>query len=117
MMSVLRSLAEGRILWAFWPPDTPQSALDISAVQGVGIWIPQGIVDDQDHFADDQDFEDDSDDETAAEELDDESSGSDDDATVSPESDAGEHVKVKAAGSRFSALAIEEEDDSEEDEE
>ena len=46
-MVVLRALAEGRISWTFWPPD---STLDeIAAVtgrEGVGIWIPRGDMDD-----------------------------------------------------------------------
>ncbi|KAF8913137.1 hypothetical protein CPB84DRAFT_1760427 [Gymnopilus junonius] len=48
--AILRSLAEGRIKWAFWPPD--MSAEQISAenggIQGNGIWVPQSSpVDDE----------------------------------------------------------------------
>jgi len=40
--SILRAVAEGRIRWAFWPPDT-----DVSFVEGEpgdGIWIPHTTV-------------------------------------------------------------------------
>lgn len=55
---VLRTLAEGRIFWAFWPPDT-----DITANQEVtdtaGIWIPaSGDADEWDEeLEDDTDTE------------------------------------------------------------
>ena len=36
--TVLRALAEGRVLWAFWPPGTTSEASKLSAT-GDGIWI------------------------------------------------------------------------------
>lgn len=40
--ALLRALAEGKISWAFWPPDTPQETLSSELNEaGLGIWIPQ----------------------------------------------------------------------------
>ncbi|KAJ7225362.1 P-loop containing nucleoside triphosphate hydrolase protein, partial [Mycena pura] len=38
--AILRALAEGRVRWAFWPPDTNVDlSSDGTAVDGVGIWM------------------------------------------------------------------------------
>lgn len=36
---VLRAVAEGKIRWAFWPPDTPLSVVEEHHLPGGGIWI------------------------------------------------------------------------------
>lgn len=47
LLVVLRALAEGRIGWAFWPPDaTLDEIASVASGEGVGIWIPRGDMDD-----------------------------------------------------------------------
>ena len=46
-MVVLRALAEGRIGWAFWPPDsTLDEIASVASVGGMGMWIPRDDMDD-----------------------------------------------------------------------
>lgn len=51
---VLRAVAESRVRWAFWPPDTDISAMEGRA--GDGIWIPHasGIDSDSELESDDE---------------------------------------------------------------
>ncbi|KAI0308134.1 hypothetical protein B0F90DRAFT_1621823 [Multifurca ochricompacta] len=49
--AILRLLAEGKIKWAFWPPEYDESQLpDADANPGYGIWIPSkdDLYDDED---------------------------------------------------------------------
>jgi len=46
-LGVLRALAEGRIGWAFWPPDTAISTVMMHAQSGEGIWVPHITVEDE----------------------------------------------------------------------
>jgi hypothetical protein len=38
---VMRALAEGRVAWAFWPPDTDVDLTSDETDDGMGIWIPR----------------------------------------------------------------------------
>jgi hypothetical protein len=45
---VLRSLAEGKIGWSFWPPETNGRARAADVEEGAGIWIPHiNLVDEE----------------------------------------------------------------------
>ena len=103
---VLRALAEGRIGWAFGPPDsTLDEITSVASEEGMGIWIPRGDMD----YASEQEPE------SEDEEVDDNetenehstgSEGSELDDDVEP--DGGR--KVAGVG-RFDALAINETDE------
>ncbi|KAJ7492467.1 hypothetical protein FB451DRAFT_1218406 [Mycena latifolia] len=41
--AILRALAEGRVGWAFWPPDTDESLISEESTDGLGIWIPRAV--------------------------------------------------------------------------
>jgi hypothetical protein len=103
---VLRALAEGRIGWAFWSPNsTLDKAASAASGEGVGIWIPRGDMD----VGSEQEFE-------SEEEEDNEnedgkastgSEGGELDSDVESDGPAG-----KTAGiGRFGALAINEDDE------
>jgi len=105
---VLRALAEGRVGWAFWPPDTPLEQISsVPGSEGYGIWIPLG--DSIEH--DDTDSESDGEDrhvsfETEEEEVE---HGEDD-------SDLVGHGPIAGLG-RFGALSLSGGDTDEEPEE
>ncbi|KAJ6621206.1 hypothetical protein B0H10DRAFT_2019215 [Mycena sp. CBHHK59/15] len=40
--AILRSLAEGRVAWAFWPPGMDLDPTSDENHEGLGIWIPRG---------------------------------------------------------------------------
>ncbi|KDR85475.1 hypothetical protein GALMADRAFT_52603 [Galerina marginata CBS 339.88] len=105
--AILRSLAEGRLAWAFWPPDTTPE--EIAAIgggdQGHGIWIPQG---DNTDYGSDPESEDEREEEndhrsTATEDQAEEAGGE--------TSEADEVITGGAGVGRFGALAINDNED------
>jgi hypothetical protein len=110
---VLRALAEGRIGWAFWPPDsTLHEIASVANGEGMGIWIPRGDMD----FASDQEPE------SEEEEVDENGNGNDKHATSSEDSEldgdieSGSDGGRKVAGiGRFDALAINESDEEQDE--
>ena len=100
---VLRAVAESRIRWAFWPPDTDVSSM--AGDPGDGIWIPRatGVDDDTEYESE----EDESESSAHSQEM----SGSE------PQSESEEEaVGVEVAGvGRFGALVLY--SDSEDEEE
>ncbi|KAJ7161420.1 hypothetical protein C8R43DRAFT_1176109, partial [Mycena crocata] len=44
--AILRALAEGRVAWAFWPPDMEVDLIADENSDGMGIWIPRVSEDD-----------------------------------------------------------------------
>jgi hypothetical protein len=107
---VLRALAEGRIRWAFWPPETPLADIHVHQPADAGIWIrnPEGEEYDDDGV------------ESGAEEQR-EHSGEETEGSEDEEDSESEDVdEVKGSVVRFSALTgipDENEDGEEEDEE
>lgn len=113
---VLRSLAEGKIRWAFWPPDTALSTVKTEQpALSAGIWIErvgEGDDDDLDDFDDgdsgdarhddtDHDGALSDDDSLAIDEDEDEDDGDD------SEDDSDEPTTtIRIATSRFDALAM-----------
>ena len=112
-------LAEGRVGWAFWPPDTPLENISTHTSPEQGLWIPRGdIIEDDDHR----------DDMTEAGSESDDDRGAHDAGRVafaSEEEEAGESDYSEGFGSpvtlkttsRFGALAIGSDSDSSENEE
>lgn len=113
-MVVLRTLAENRVRWAFWPPpdtnaDNPESPITATLSRPDGLWIRDeaGVVEsdgedvDNDNVESDEDEDDSEEDEEAgeSEELEDDDDGDDD----------AEPVKV--AASRFGALDVDDDHD------
>jgi len=110
--SILRALAEGRIGWAFWPPDsTFDEIASVASGEGVGIWIPRGDVDggsEEDPESEEEDVDDNgNENDTHSTRSEDEDSELDD-----VESDGGR--KVAGLG-RFDVLAIDDEQDEKSD--
>jgi len=103
-ISVLRSLAEGNIGWAFWPSDT---APDTLSSPEDGIWIPQAERTEDDGessepTSDDEDEEHgESTDGTGSEEEDGEELSEDEDE------DGEDEVQPAATQGRFGALVLE----------
>jgi hypothetical protein len=98
-------LAEGKISWAFWPPETPREALSSELNEaGLGIWIPQDKLLDAES---DQESED---------EGEDASKGASSEEEV--DSDVVEEVDENNATTsvigRFGALAVSDESDDDE---
>ena len=105
---VLRAVAEGRIGWAFWPPDTDPKEIKSCGSPEQGIWIPRS-----DRADDESDSESEHGDRSSSHETDSEESedGEEDEAESSDE----EEVAAKLAGAgRFGALSLNdgEDDDS-----
>jgi hypothetical protein len=105
---VLRALAEGRIGWAFWPPDSTRDEItSVASGEGVGIWIPRGDLD----YASEQEPE------SEEEEVDDNGNGNDKHSTGSEDSELEGDVESDSDGGRvagigmFDALAIKESDE------
>ena len=114
ILVVLRALAEGRISWAFWPPDsTLDEIASVASGEGVGIWIPRGM---DDGLASEQEPE-------SEEEADDYGNGDDKRSIGSEESEDSEvdgDVELdggrKVAGiGRFHALAINESEEEQDE--
>ncbi|TFY70544.1 hypothetical protein EVG20_g2451 [Dentipellis fragilis] len=91
--AILRMLAEGRIKWAFWPPDTEPAVVEDTTSRG--IWIPADIGDSDPSHSDDEEPEEQT--------RDSEEDGNENERVV------GEWGDTKAA-SRFALLQVDEED-------
>ena len=109
-LAVLRALAEGRISWAFWPPDsTFDEIASVASGEGVGIWIPRGDIDD----GSEQEPE------SEEEEVDDNRNEDDKHSTGSEDSelddDVGSDGGRKVAVGMFDALAIIESDEEQDE--
>ena len=94
LYKVLRCIAEGKIGWAFWPPDT-----DLIGEEANGIWIPHATRDD-----DDSDLQSEEEDDPRPKIISDESSGSEESGSEAEEDD----VHVVGIG-RFGALGLNDE--------
>lgn len=116
LVAVLRFLAEGKIGWGFWPPNTSREVIDSQVKNGNGIWIPYGeeggtyVLNDNDE---DSDLEAEEDTDVEESEEDQEETLFDDKAV---QSDAEESPKVAVVKSRFAALTlhVDEREDEEE---
>ncbi|KAK0208758.1 P-loop containing nucleoside triphosphate hydrolase protein [Desarmillaria ectypa] len=80
--AILRAVAEARITWAFWPPDTKEDEVLHARNGGKGIWIPGSSDSDDEDFAsdaysEDEALSDDEDPETETSSEDSESHGDD----------------------------------------
>jgi hypothetical protein len=109
-LTVLRALAEGRIGWAFWPPDsTLDEITSVASGEGVGIWIPRGDMDDSSEQEP----------ESEEEEVDDNRSEDDQHSTGSEDSELDGDVESdggrKVAVGMFDALAIIESDEEQDE--
>ncbi len=103
-------LAEGKIRWAFWPPDTALSQLQSQQDSDTGIWIPHS-VDEDNYFAL---VDDSSEDERIVKPSDSDESDDEDSETL----DSSEETTfVAPTGSRFGSLMLANEESDEEDEE
>jgi hypothetical protein len=103
---VLRTLADGKIRWAFWPPDTP--LMENKIRDGHGIWLGSPAEDDRsDPELSDEGSESDSEEEGDASEAASDSEG------ISEESES----PTVAMRGRFSALDLEDPVESATDEE
>ncbi|KAF9535676.1 hypothetical protein CPB83DRAFT_779796 [Crepidotus variabilis] len=123
--AILRALAEGRIGWAFWPPETLSKELSMNSSPEQGLWIPRGDkIEEDDHRDEDgADLSDsESDDpkstrkraDSASEEGD---SEADDEEDEEEDDDTGPgETTVKSTAGRFGALAIGSGDDESEEE-
>jgi hypothetical protein len=96
IISVLRTLAEGRIGWAFWPPGTEVSTIKMHSQLGTGIWTPHIAMKDEEPEGESEDEE--SEEEEA--ELLTESEG-----ITNDEGSGGSSALVSTAG-RFGALSL-----------
>jgi hypothetical protein len=96
--SILRLLAEGKVGWAFWPPDADEKLIVEENGDDNGIWIPRYSA-----------FDEKTDRDSSEQEQHDGSEGSEN-ITSSDESDrSNEEQLVHSMASRFDALAIDEE--------
>ncbi|EMD41935.1 hypothetical protein CERSUDRAFT_129177 [Gelatoporia subvermispora B] len=112
--AILRSLAELRVRWAFWPPGTPLELITAHHEDGCGIWIAQDV----------DEIDRDSDEEPAARHKLETESETEDSAHALSDDESDEEVAegevvVKPATIRFSALAMDDTgaDNASEDEE
>ena len=104
MSIVLRLLAEGKIGWAFWPPDADEESIVEENGDGNGIWIPRYSA-----------FDEKTDSDGSEKEQHDDSEGGEN-ITTSDESDSiNEDQPMQSMASRFDALVVDE-DESEQDE-
>jgi hypothetical protein len=99
IFTVLRAVAEGKVRWAFWPPDMDVSSMD--GEQGNGIWIP--------HVADgDDESEFESEDEAGEESVHSEETSESEENPASEDEGQGDDevaVQVTRMG-RFGALTL-----------
>ncbi|KAG6910522.1 hypothetical protein DXG01_009941 [Tephrocybe rancida] len=106
--AILRAMAEGKVGWAFWPPETAATTITaITEGQGTGIWIPRATVveDETDNDSGDDDSDPDQDENPVV--LDSPDEVTDEETSDDEEEYAGSSV---LGVSRFGALAIEEEE-------
>jgi hypothetical protein len=90
----MRTLAEGRVRWAFWPPGYQVRSEDTHQ----GIWLNIGTAEDSDD--EDSEVEDESE-----QEMEDGSETEDDSAEENSEEEPT-GIGISASGGRFSALAL-----------
>ena len=105
---VLRALAEGRISWAFLPPNsTLDEVASVANGEGVGIWIPRDNMDDNDDGSE-QEIE--SEEEVDGNENVDRHSTGSENSELDGDVESDGSRKVIGIG-RFGALAINESDE------
>ena len=109
---VLRALAEGRISWAFWPPDSTLNEItSVASEEGLGIWIS---CDDMDYASEQEpESEEEVDDGSGSDKHSAGSEGSELDGDEESNLDGG---RVVAGIGMFDALAIKEGHGEEQDE-
>lgn len=112
---ILRMLAEGKIRWAFWPPDTPLETVEAQHEPGLGIWIPQGNEADFEISEGEHDAQPEVDATDSEEDEVEESSDESEDGEVESDVDNGTHPLVSAGTSRFAALQLGADGDEDED--
>ena len=91
---MLRTLTEGRVKWAFWPPGYQVCSEDTNQ----GIWLDTGTAEGSDD--EDSEVEDESE-----QEMEDGSETEDDGAEENSEGES-KSIGIAAGGGRFSALAL-----------
>ena len=102
--SVLRTLAEGRVKWAFWPPGYQVRSEDTKQ----GIWLNSGTAEGSDE--EDSELEDESEQETEV------GSDTEDDIGGEESEEESTGIGIAAGVGRFSALALADSDvDEDED--
>ncbi|TFK36971.1 hypothetical protein BDQ12DRAFT_608750 [Crucibulum laeve] len=101
--AMLRALAEGKVTWAFWPPNTAPEKVATESSGGLGIWIPSDIVESEYESEEEEEADDKHESERSSEnEL----------------LDEEDEDEVEAVGiGRFGALMVQEDDGEEEEEE
>lgn len=114
---VLRSLAEGKVGWAFWPPGTPDEKITAEREQeATGLWIPRATIVEEESEEESDEVESDCGEEDGGHINKDIEEVNDDE----DDSDIGDDDGNLASVSRFSALVIddvgEEENIDDEDE-
>ena len=105
-------LAEGKVRWAFWPPDTSLEAMDESHEADLGVWIPQGTEADFDISDSEHEAQPERDATDSADSEEDKVEESDDESEEEIESDEeGDEVDEtrplgSAGAGRFAALQL-----------
>ncbi|KAF9469864.1 hypothetical protein BDZ94DRAFT_1151537 [Collybia nuda] len=102
--TVLRSLAEGKVGWAFWPPHTDTRVITLHGERGAGIWIPHTN-------SVDEESEGESEDESDSEEDRDSDSKSNETKEWEDDEEGENDSIMQKFGSRFGALLMSDEDD------
>ena len=112
-MVVLRALAEGRIGWAFWPPDSTRDEItSVASEEGVAIWIPRSDMD----YASEQEPESEEEGVDANENGNDKHSMGSEDSELDFDVESDSDGDRKVAGiCRFDALAIYESDEEQDE--
>ena len=97
LFKVLRAVAEGKIKWAFYPPDTDPQDISRHQDEGQGIWIKHvsieespGLLDSEDDRSDEEEFE---------EGRHDESGGEDEESESQSHSEDGEDAAADDSSS------------------
>jgi hypothetical protein len=93
LRSVLRTLAEGRVKWAFWPPGHQAHPVDATW----GIWLQSGTA---------EDSEEDSDVEDEAEQEDENGSETEDSREEDGTEQESTSITIARGGGRFGPLAL-----------
>ncbi|KAI0045203.1 P-loop containing nucleoside triphosphate hydrolase protein [Auriscalpium vulgare] len=105
--AILRALADGKIRWAFWPPDVDPTTLKMV---GNGIWMPVLSGNHEDSELDESEEEGSSDEEEVGKDKDEDSG---DDSETLPSDDEGDGEVVR--GGRFALLNIVDEEEGDKD--
>lgn len=97
-------MAEGKIPWAFWPPDTPQETISSELnEEGLGIWIPKAKLLDVES---DQESEDEGEDAGKG-------ASSEEEVDSDMDEEVDENNATTSVIGRFGALAVSDESDDE----